>query len=799
MAQFYFKNGLRPIPVHYPLSTNQCSCKMYNTSQKHGIGKHPMMKGFNDPNVVIDESFIQDFWSKNPDANVGICAGSLSGNILYLDIDLHDPNKNGYESLHSLEEKYGKLPDTLRQRTGGGGEGRLYRVSNSDLLAKIKNETSICPGLDLRVTGGFFVAPPSIHASMSRYEWIEAHPIAEAPEWFVQYCIDASTKWKMKKISVQNTINTSPDLFAVDNDDCSRFDKLVHVIREATEGERNTLLNKCSFCAGKLIVSGIVQKDDAITKLIDAGLSTGLDHTEVENTVTRAVEDGMTKSDPLVLRETTMELQRKRGKFWDVDDSDKEKINVIFNIPKYFEFLDKSGYKKIYLHPKESTFVFIQNNIVEATSAERIKDYVFEYIEVLRSNLKNTEDEKENRIVLYKLISILKGPDFKMFRPERLQGLRTCNKPFQRDDKDTSYFYFQNCFVEVNRDEICCKPYSELKHLVWRSWIARCDFQTTEEESVFKRFISLTCNRDEQKSKALRTAIGYLLHKYKDPTVAKAVVLYDDNDSENPEGRTGKSLILSSIGHVRKVSIIDGKEMNDKDRFAFQSLDYDTEVVGLDDVKQNINFEHLFHRISAGFSIEKKYSEKKYVKFEDSPKIVITSNYFLDQLGGSAKARMMEYGLQPYFSYKHTPKDEFGHLFFNEWDSTEWTKFYNFMLGCCSEYLREGLLATTSTSDVDNRRIILNTSPEFCMWADHFFGCLFNWNEWVSSDVIYDSFLNYSDEFKRMSDKGSFSKNTFNKWLKIYATSKGIQFDLKIKRDSNISKRGFIFFEQIND
>lgn len=47
------------------------------------------------------------------------------------------------------------------------------------------------PGLDVRGEGGYIVAPPSVHVSGKRYQWVpycspEEAELAEAPEWLVK-------------------------------------------------------------------------------------------------------------------------------------------------------------------------------------------------------------------------------------------------------------------------------------------------------------------------------------------------------------------------------------------------------------------------------------------------------------------------------------------------------------------------------------------------------------------------------------------------------------------------------------
>lgn len=110
---------------------------------------------------------IKHWWSKWPDANIGIATGSKSGGIVVIDIDI-DENKGVYgdESLKEWEAEHGELPETWRAITGRGGYHYYYRSDET-----IKNATGIYPGVDVRGEGGYVIAPPSIHSNGNSYQW----------------------------------------------------------------------------------------------------------------------------------------------------------------------------------------------------------------------------------------------------------------------------------------------------------------------------------------------------------------------------------------------------------------------------------------------------------------------------------------------------------------------------------------------------------------------------------------------------------------------------------------------------
>lgn len=130
--------------------------------------------------ATTDFDTITKWWKKNPNANIGIACGQVSGGLLVIDLDERANGVSGFDSLHEWESEHGQLPDTARTITGKGGSHILFRVPHKE-----NNRVDLLDGVDVRSDGGYIVAPPSIHPNGNRYEWEydpEEYPIAEADE-----------------------------------------------------------------------------------------------------------------------------------------------------------------------------------------------------------------------------------------------------------------------------------------------------------------------------------------------------------------------------------------------------------------------------------------------------------------------------------------------------------------------------------------------------------------------------------------------------------------------------------------
>lgn len=106
------------------------------------------------------------------------------------------------ETLTDLQGKHGELPHTPCVKTGSGGRHYYFQYPDHP----VKNKAGIFPGIDIRGDGGYVVAPPSLHASGNRYEWIVGLdvPLAEAPNWLLQ-ALDE----KVKPVAVHSGIGNS--------------------------------------------------------------------------------------------------------------------------------------------------------------------------------------------------------------------------------------------------------------------------------------------------------------------------------------------------------------------------------------------------------------------------------------------------------------------------------------------------------------------------------------------------------------------------------------------------------------
>jgi len=150
--------------------------------------KRPPMQAWQDK-ASNDIHVVNDWWtSQYSGYGIGIATGQTKhGRIFVLDVDDREEYK-GSDTLKDLEDKYGKLPETVTAITGTGGQ-HLYFYCDEDIRNDAGSRLGV--GLDIRGTGGQVLAAPTIHPNGRTYQWEhglsphERKP-AKAPDWLVK-------------------------------------------------------------------------------------------------------------------------------------------------------------------------------------------------------------------------------------------------------------------------------------------------------------------------------------------------------------------------------------------------------------------------------------------------------------------------------------------------------------------------------------------------------------------------------------------------------------------------------------
>jgi len=428
--------------------------------------------------------------------------------------------------------------------------------------------------------------------------------------------------------------------------------------------------------------------------------------------------------------------------FWHFSDKQK----VIIDTLKYKLFLERNGFKKYF--PK------------------KIKDFVLNYL------LERGEIEVWNYCASYQ----------NLFSENHLLMLESVELLLLKDTKYKSFIAFKNGILEITKNEVNLIDYIDIDGYIFESQIIQRDFIHLDEfENEYKVFIN---NISSNEPIAIECTIGYLLSTYKNKMNNKAVILNDEVISENPEGGTGKGLFVQGLRQIRNVSILDGKTFDEKKSFPYQTVSPETQILVFDDVKKNFDFESKFSLVTEGMTLERKNKDAIKLKVEDSPKMVISTNYAIKGEGNSHDRRRHELEVAQFYGKKMTPYDQFGKQLFDDWDLLEFQKFDNYMVYCLQSYLKNGLIHQNA-KNIKMRKFIAETCIEFYEWISDRQNLPFNTRN--DKAIYYNNFINEYKDFQKW-----LTRKKFNIWIQKYASF----IDAKYFSDNT---NGLQWFEIQND
>lgn len=284
------------------------------------------------------------------------------------------------------------------------------------------------------------------------------------------------------------------------------------------------------------------------------------------------------------------------------------------------------------------------------------------------------------------------------------------------DTPTASYVPFQNGVARVTAGGVVVVPYSQLEQQIWRDRILPRAYKLDRTRGMFEEFFINVMGRGDNlksrsRSEEYKRAVwyyGYMLQGTKRQSTARMWCLYDIKAGNN--GRSGKTIIGTAVGHVRCVCVIDGKRTDLTDRFAFQTVRPSTEVIFIDDLDRRASISPIFNMISGTTSADRKGVEP----IEKSLKIMVGSNWILEMSGASETGRQFVSQVSDF--YKEYAKahndtltpivDVHGKEFFTDWNDKDWHRFDTFSLRALQTHLKDKPPADTIIGNAAQMRFI---------------------------------------------------------------------------------------------
>lgn len=445
-----------------------------------------------------------------------------------------------------------------------------------------------------------------------------------------------------------------------------------------------------------------------------------------------------------------------------------------------YKYLEELGYYKKYNSPGNYDIILVRNGLIQKVSIAQIQDELNQFVKQFDAALTLQYQGRKIRIEASALQETFYKNSHLICNFSALGNLQNHTLPILRDSAKEMFFPFQNCIVRVSQDGITTLNYSELsEQCLWAEQIIQFDFQLIKEEkqgSQFEEFVLNIAGKTPKKNNTFRSAIGFLLHNYSAPSQRMAVIAFDGSitDLKTPMGGSGKGILAQALGKMRRLATIDGKKFDPSDRFCFQNINETTQIVYIDDVKNDFDISRFNSILTEGYAVERKQLNELRIDPYYGPKTYITSNTIIKGEGTTYERRQFILEFSDFYPKLLKQKLDpivhtHGSVFFDNqaWDDNEWQRFFNFMLSCAEFYLLNGL----QNSDFENlqaNKLRQQTSEEFYEWLG---------NQKIPFDKPID-LTSWFIEFKDFcGDDGRMQARTFFNYLKTYANIMGLSFN----------------------
>lgn len=465
----------------------------------------------------------------------------------------------------------------------------------------------------------------------------------------------------------------------------------------------------------------------------------------------------------------------KEEQFWDEQEKEDRqgntKTTLIFDYVNAMNFLQRRGFWRYEMRNGDKDLVRIENRVIQTIDHTVIKDFTKDFCrEIKRLDVLN--------------MLMRGGPQY--LGPEKLSNLDITRPPIERAYYTSQDLFFREKIWEINAEGIKELNYGQFSEYVWSEKIIKhranalppmleitvmtdelrrqlpdaeayasiengeffIDYSADAKNCHFLQFL-INCSNFNWRKKELTledqflnsrhlinklTAIGYLLHDFKDDSEQKAIIAVDGKISEvgNSNGGSGKSIVGDSIGQLIPQVIIDGKSKKlDDDNFKYNDVTEKTKNLFFDDVRANWEFESVFSIITNGMTVNQKSGKRFPLSKQETPKLYISTNHMLNGSGSSFTRRQAYIVFSDFYNAEHQPIHDFGVNFFSEWDSNQRNLFFNLMATCLVLYFKSKQNGWSGTKrigivpppmeDVEKRQLRQLMGENFLTWADAYF------------------------------------------------------------------------------
>ena len=233
--------------------------------------------------------------------------------------------------------------------------------------------------------------------------------------------------------------------------------------------------------------------------------------------------------------------------------------------------------------------------------------------------------------------------------------------------------------------------------------------------------------------------LGYHSAQYKDPGKPWLTFLQDNLISNVGEasGRSGKSVFSKAPTYVRASFYKGGRTLNDKNQYQFfyDGLTEFHDYIEIDDMHEFADFGFFYTQVTGKREVNPKNYTPITLDYEDSGKMLISSNYELQNIDSSTVGRLLNCSVSDYYHEKtkfndykesRSPLTKYGRRIYDDFTDEEWLRFYNFVAYCIQLQMRFHKIQPP-VGNIEKRQLRrimsqgLGKDEEFFRWANDYF------------------------------------------------------------------------------
>jgi len=659
-------------------------------------------------------------WGSMQKGGLAVVCGKISKNLEVIDIDnkLNDAAEIFEDICKQIKNNRQKLFDKLvLEKSKNNGFHIIYRCDkiegNLKLARREDLEGKIVTVIETRGEGGYCVVYPTPSYERIQKNILNVQEITIDERYFL-----------FNLCKMYNTIQdkeTSSNFIKTNNKTTQNVDKIGDLYNEKDDFidvllKHGWTIVKKEFDKIHFKRPGKAEKGNSATFLLEPRLfyvfSTNAFPFENEEAYspfavyTLLEADGDFKQAVKQLAEQYPEFDKKITANKEVNKEKKYNLNefwtykneneIVINVDLLVRFLDKNNIYYYYKENQDTILVYEKLNVLKKIDEDFVVMFIQNYIDNLPSDYKFDDKDIFDKEAVRTAFNNFSDQKFRLV----MNRLSRRDIEINNDEPGVFYKYFDNVVIRYekgNNYKLELLEYKDLKKKVWFDKIIDGRFfRITDYENfmVYKFHKNVTSSQENgdwlenyKRFLALRSALGYMLYEYKNENDVKVVVFCEEQVTDQG-GRTGKTLTCQMLEKMgSKMVKINGRKVDFSNRFLFQNVDVDTNIIQFDDTDSKFDFSSLYSIVTNGLTVEKKGRKAIQLTHQQTPKFIITSNSVLTDESNSGKSRKFEVEFSDYYNDERTPVDEFGKRFFSGWDEAEWNLFYNYMIDCEILYL----------------------------------------------------------------------------------------------------------------